>query len=291
MVEQLRQIKAIRIEKELPASILDSDEKPTFEWVDPSSLYIEAKYQRNISDASLRLIKNIYKNFQWSRMKPPICAWAGDKLCIIDGQHTAIAAASHQKLKKIPVMVVNSAAFKDRAAAFMGHNKDRVMVTQSQLYYSAIAAEDEIALIAKKAMDETGVSIVRTNQPVWGLGQTMAAGNILKLARNKGYNGLVRILKILMEAKRAPICALELSALACLLWDKDWIGKFDDYDMATVIRSKTTDQWRAYTEANIRKGQDIRMNRSLAIAWFKHVPKIKSSKGGIKIKTLGKKAA
>lgn len=284
----MRQIKPIKMNDILPSSITNNDEKPEFAWVDPETLYIEDKYQRNIADASLTLIRKIYKNFQWSRLKPPICSWSKDKLCVIDGQHTAIAAASHPKIKKIPVLIVTTSVLKERAAAFMGHNKDRVVITQPQLYYSSVAAEDDVALLMKKAMDEAGVTMVHFRPLIWVEGQTMAAGTMRKIVEKKGVAGLTRILKILMEAQRAPITALELSALRCMLWDKDWQGKFDDYDLATVIRSKTIEGWRAYVTANVIKGQNIKMTRGLALTWFKHAPKTHSIKGGIKIKSLGK---
>ena len=288
---KLRPIKAIKLGAMLPASILETDEKPEFEWVDPASLYVEEKYQRNLTERSLILINKIIKDFQWSHFKPPVCSWAGDKLVVIDGQHTAIAAASHPKLKKIPVMVVCASTINDRAVAFMGHNKDRLAVTAAQMYYSSVAAGDPVALALKKALDETGCSVARYNPPVWVEGQTMASGTLLKLAANKGSAGVARVLKILMDAKRAPVIAIEISAVADLLWNKDWAGRFDDYDLATVIRSKAADKWLAYAEANVRKGQAIQMKRALAISWFKHVPKITKralakQESKIKIKTL-----
>lgn len=276
MVEQskLRQIKPLKITDILPASILDTDDKPQFEWVDPASLYIEERYQRNLGDKSISLIRKIVRDFQWSRFKPPVCAWGPEnKLFVIDGQHTAIASASHLKIKKIPVMIVDASSMKDRADAFMGHNRDRLAITPAQLFYSSVTAEDPIALTLKKALDEAGCVVVRTNPPVWVEGQTMATGTLMKLAERKGYPGTLRVLKILLDAKRAPVIALEVSAVADLLWGKEWQGRFDDYDLSTIIRSKSADQWRATAESTVRKGQTMPMKRALAIAWFMKVPK------------------
>jgi hypothetical protein len=282
---KLRQIKPLKITDVLPSSIT-GDEKPSFEWVDPQKLYVEEKYQRNLSDRSVTLIRKIYKDFQWSRLKPPVCSYGeGGKLFVIDGQHTAVAAASHPKIKSIPVMIVEAHSVKERAGAFMGHNRDRVAVTPAQMFYSSVAAEDPIALAVKKALDDTGATIVRYNPPIWKIGQTMAVGNLMKIAERKGVPGLTRVLGILMDAKRAPFQTIEVSAVADLIWGKEWAGKFDDTDLSTVIRSYTPDQWRAKAEAQIRKGLSIPMKRAMAILWYKHVPK-KRTKGAIPIKTL-----
>jgi hypothetical protein len=276
MVEtsKLRQIKPLKIADILPASILDSDSKPEFEWVDPNDLYVEEKYQRHLADRSVTLIRKIYKDFQWNRFKPPVCSWGPDKkLFVIDGQHTAIAAASHPKIKKIPVMIVDANTIKDRAGAFMGHNRDRLAITPAQMFYSAVAAEDQLALIVKKALDDTGCVMMKYQPPIWVEGQTMAAGTLIKLAERKGPAGITRVLKILMDAKRAPVVSTEIAALGDLLWGKEWQGRFDDYELATLIRSKSADQWKATAEATVRKGQKMAIKRALAIAWFHKVPK------------------
>lgn len=283
-VVKLRQIKPLKINDVLPG-LLDDEGKPEFEWVDPSTLYIEEKYQRNLTERSVRLIRKIYKDFQWTRFKPPVVSYGeGGKLFVIDGQHTAIAAISHPKIKKIPVMVVNAPSVKERATSFMGHNRDRLNVTSAQMFYSSVAAGDGVAMAAKKALDDTGCTILRFNPPVWVEGQTLAAGTLMELAARKGVAGLSRVLKILLDAKRAPITALEMKAVADLIWGKDWEGKFDDYNLSTVIRSKSAEAWKAWTEANIRKGHAMQMKRALAIAWYRVLPKKRGRVEGSKNK-------
>lgn len=282
---KLRPIKPLKITDLLPAPVGKKSDRPTFRWANPGDLFIEERYQRNISENSIKLIRKIYKDFEWARFKPPVCAEGeGGKIYIIDGQHTAIAAASHPDINEIPVMIVNAHTIRERAAAFMGHNRDRVAITASQLYYSAVAAGEEVALIVERALKETGATVVRYNPPVYVEGQTMAAGALLRIAEAKGYNGIKRILDIMMEARRAPIIALELGAVHDMLYGKDWQGKFTDFDLATTIRSKSATQWHAHAEATVRKGMPMQMKRALAIAWFKAVPKKKSDAEGKEIK-------
>src|SRR5262249_49633203 len=80
---------------------------PAFEWVDPKTLHVEESYQRKIPDKSRKLIRHIVASWHWAQMKPPICVRDEKKrLLVIDGQHTAMAAASHKGIKEIPVMIV-----------------------------------------------------------------------------------------------------------------------------------------------------------------------------------------
>jgi hypothetical protein len=83
----------------------------------------------------VKLIRKIVQTWDWSRMKPPICARdESGRLFVVDGQHTSIAAARHPGIKKIPVMIVNVDTVEGRASAFIGHNRDRVAMTSMQLH-------------------------------------------------------------------------------------------------------------------------------------------------------------
>lgn len=270
----LRSISALPIVGLTPASI--GAERPTFEWVDPSKLFIEDRYQRNIAEKSIRLIRKIVETWDWSRMKPPICARdAEGRLFVVDGQHTATAAASHPAIEKIPVMILDLATVENRASAFIGHNRDRVAMTPMQLHHAALAAGDELAVAVGEACVKAGI-IIRKTPPSNGefkLGETVAVAAIMKVVEQKGVAGGARVLGILREADRAPISALEIKATYQLLYDKDWAGQFEDFDLVTIIRSKQPEQWRAVAEMKVRKGMKMPEWRAVAIAWFTAVPK------------------
>lgn len=80
---------------------------------------------------------------------------------MIDGQHTAIAAASHPDIALIPVMVVEAVDQAERAGAFIGHNRDRLNITPMQMHYAAVAAGDEDALTVEQVCARAGVKILR----------------------------------------------------------------------------------------------------------------------------------
>lgn len=113
---------------------------PEIVYVDPRTLFIEEQYQRKITKKSIRFIKKIALNWSWSKFKLPNCAKDGDRLFIIDGQHTSIAAASRPDISKIPVMVLPLERIEDRAASFVSLNKNRLAMSSFELYHAAIAS-------------------------------------------------------------------------------------------------------------------------------------------------------
>src|SRR6185437_3072554 len=113
---------------------------PMVEWMAPTDLLVDDAYQRGLGPKSVDLIRRIVEHWDWRRFKPPIVAWTEAGFEVIDGQHTAIAAASRPDIAKIPVMVVVATAMTDRAQAFVGHNRDRLNVSPMQLHHAMVAA-------------------------------------------------------------------------------------------------------------------------------------------------------
>ena len=97
----LRRVAALHLPDAVPNAL--PPERPDVRWVDPRSLLIEGDYQRDLSRKSVDLIRRMATGWDWAAMKPPICAETADgALVIIDGQHTAIGAASHPAVSEIP---------------------------------------------------------------------------------------------------------------------------------------------------------------------------------------------
>src|SRR4051812_39902397 len=86
----------------------NTDIRHRFEDVDPTRLYVDDQYQRALSRKSHALIRKIVANWDWGRFKPPVVAEEEYGFDVIDGQHTAIAAASHPGITKIPVMIIEA---------------------------------------------------------------------------------------------------------------------------------------------------------------------------------------
>lgn len=198
------------------------NEPPTLLWLKPTDLYIDEGYQRNLSRSSIKLISRIVSNWNWTHFKPPIVVKdeESNTFYVLDGQHTAIAAASHTNIEKIPVMIVDAEQISDRAKAFIGHNKDRIAVTATQIHHSSIIAQDPEALEIEAICKDAGVTILRQipQKGVFRPGETLALNSIRTLMRKLGGEKTRAVLACLVRAGRTPIRADEMKAIAHLLY-------------------------------------------------------------------------
>lgn len=217
--------------------------KPEIRWVDPRSLLIEESYQRGIRENGRRLIRRIVAGWSWARFKPPIVAPGADgSLYIIDGQHTAIAAVTHGGIGKIPVLEVGADTVPERAHAFLGHNRDRLGVTQMQMHHALVAAGDEIALAMESACKKAGATICQYQPKEFDLGETIAVRAIRDIVTNKGAPGGARVLKCLIDAERAPLAAVEIKAAAEILFSRDPV--VETAALSEAIGRQPSEEWR-----------------------------------------------
>ena len=188
----------------------------------PTDLYVDEGYQRNLSRSSIKLISRIVQNWNWTHFKPPIVVKdeESNTFYVLDGQHTAIAAASHPSIEKIPVMIVDAEQVADRAKAFIGHNRDRIAVTVTQIHHSSILAQDPEALEIEAICKDAGVTILRQipQKGIFRPGETLALNSIRTLMRKLGGEKARAVLACLVRAGRAPIRADEMKAVAHMLY-------------------------------------------------------------------------
>jgi hypothetical protein len=246
--------------------------RPSLEWMDPRSLVVETDYQRDLAPRSVTMIRKIVANWSWAKIKPAICVKVGNRIAVIDGQHTVIAAVSRGDIEKIPVMIVKADTVKERAAAFISQNRDRLALTPMHLHYAALAAGDEIAVAVDEACRKAKVTILRQSRGLDGkyrVGETFAIGIISTIVAKVGVNAGARVLRVLVDAKRAPLSAHEIRAVRDLLFDPEYKGKFDTYDLVTLIRSRGMEDWRARAQKFIAAG--VPRRRATAACWFREL--------------------
>lgn len=246
---------------------------PEFEWVSPSDLLVDESYQRNLSERSIKLIRQIIGSWDWRRFKPPICARTVRGLEVIDGQHTAVAAASHPDVTSIPVVVVRAAAREDRAQAFMGHNRDRLGITKMQLHFAAVAAGDEEAQTIDQVCARAGARILRT-QPgngVWKPGETVAVAAIGALISKRHAAKARQVIEVLVKAGCSPILASQIKAVDMLLHEKEYAGEVLPEDLVTaIIKTEATADQEAAVFAAAHK---VPIWRALGVVWFRKARK------------------
>lgn len=187
---------------------------PIFEDVDPCALLVDEGYQRDSSERSLKLVRKIVAGWDWAKFKAPVAVLTDAGLELIDGQHTAIAAATHPDIAKIPVMIVDVKQRRERAAAFIGQNQNKVAVTPAQLHVAALVAGDKEAQAVARVATEAGVHILR-QQPGAGRykpAETISVTAIASLIRGRGEVVAIRVLSCLARAGLAPIAQIHIKA-------------------------------------------------------------------------------
>lgn len=189
---------------------------PKIAWLALDQLVIDASYQRGLSRRSQAMIRRLVENWDWNCFKPlSVAATGGGRYEIIDGQHTAIAAATHGAIETLPCLVLDAATVAQRSAAFIGINRERVALTPFALFRAQLAAEDEEALAVGQALAAAGVQLVEvlrydTDYPA---GTVACIGTLLQIVRRGGKPRLTRLLRICKEAEIAPVPSAVLKGL------------------------------------------------------------------------------
>ena len=236
MTETLRAVEALKMPDVVRAEVR---ERPRMEWLALDTLVINDEYQRSLSEKSVRAIRRMVANFDWARLKALSVVDVGDgKFEVIDGQHTAIAAASHGGIDAVPCLIAPMRSLQARAGDFVGINRDRVSMTPMQVFWAEVAAEDEIAVEVLRGV-ELGGGRLLTGPPAFGrykVGDVIAIGALKSLAKNGGPAWVKRAVSVCVEATLAPISANILKAMMLLLWEGRHAGQITDDQIIAVLR-------------------------------------------------------
>lgn len=242
---------------------------PQFELCGPAELYVDESYQRNLSEKSINLIRRIVAEWSWRAFKPPICVRVDGLLHVIDGQHTAIAAATHPSISAIPVMVVPPGDRADRAVAFVRHNRDRIAVSPGQMHFALVAAGDETALTLQQICERAGARILKHPPPYarFKVGDVMCIGSLRTILARRFALGARRILSICVQGELAPVSAPALKAVEELLFGEHYAGQVDEDDLALTIRELGPE---AEREAKrFCAEHDMPLHKGLVVTWFR----------------------
>lgn len=275
MQDNIRQISPVSISGLAPSK--PSTGLPIFEMAKPELLFVDPAYQRNVSEKGIRQIRRIIEEFDWTRYKPPICAyadWNGKTILkVLDGQHTAIAAASNPHITEIPVMIVEAENTVAQAQAFIGQNTDRLGVTNLQLHQAALAAADEDAQTIELVCTRANVKVLKTTNAYTGTGsrQTIAIKQIDAMIGRRGPVVSREILEVLADADRGPLTAPQIKAVELLLTSPEYCEKITGEDLTEAIVDLLTS---AEEEAKLfAVTHKIQFWKALAITWFRKCKK------------------
>lgn len=268
MTDRLRRIQPLPL-PDVRARFLG--ERPALVWMKPTDLWVDGTYQRDLSRRSIALVIKMVREFAWDRMKPPIVVDADGKYHVIDGQHTAIAAAT-LCAPEIPVFVVQVSAVDQRARAFVGHNTDRVTVNPLDIYRALVASGDADALTVEQVCKRAGVRLRHiTAHTAVAVGDCSAVGTVRQVVKTRGAMRSRQILEVLVKAKRAPVTAAEIKAVEYVICvstpdiDQEALSRIIRIDgdaglMAAQSHNKMTKLpvWKALIERWRRSLKDVR---------------------------------
>lgn len=271
----LRAIEPINI-TDLDTEAPDTGE-PICERVDPKTLFVDPAYQRSVGERGLRQIRRIIEAFDWTKYKPPICAYADHDgqtvLKVIDGQHTAIAAASHPHIDMIPVMIVEAAETAAQAAAFVGQNTQRLGVTPLQVFFAEVTAGDPDALDVLKSCERAGITIMRSppSRSDFKPAETISISAIKALVDKRGVMKARMVLEVLAKASLAPITADHIKAAEYLMTEPEFCDQFEPADLTREI--ETAGKAAEHEAKVFSVAQKVPVWRALAVQWFRKTRK------------------
>jgi hypothetical protein len=269
-ITERRRIRAITIPGKVDLKV-NIPAPPEPRTIDPSTLIVEVGYQRDLSGKSLRLIRNIVLNWDWAKFKPPVCAETREGLFVIDGQHTAIAAASHPGIKQIPVMVVQRPDIEDRAAAFVSQNRNRLTMSPLQVFHAELIAGDKTALGILRCVVKAGSSVPR-NPPKKGEakpGEIVSMSALRHVWAGGKAEHLERVLRIAVQSGVAPITTTILRGLDIILKDVEGMGfgPLTDEDLAQGL-ARIEDLEKASEENALEAGTSRYVSAASLIACY-----------------------
>lgn len=192
---------------------------PKIAWLPLTALVVDDAYQRALSGSGIALIRRLVAGWDWNRFKPLSVAPTGGGLYeVVDGQHSAIAAATHGAIELLPCLVLDAATVQARAAAFVGINHERVALTGHALFRARMEAGDERASAVHAALQASGARLVAVFKP----NEAPTAGSLSCVSTlstiEKRFSGefLTEILTICVGAGLAPIPAAVLRAVSAI---------------------------------------------------------------------------
>ena len=251
--------------------------RPEITWIAPGDLLVDDSYQRGVGENGLRLIRKIVETFDWRRFKPPTAVWTEHGLEVIDGQHSAIAAATHPEIDAIPVLVVEAEQVSDRAGAFIGMNRDRLAVSQMQLHAAAVVAGDGGAAAIERVCAACGVRVLRMppSRGAYKPRDTVAIRAVGDLIRRVGEPLATEVIRALADADLAPITSIALRAAEVLLINPEYADQLDPTELTRTIVALGTE---ANREAGVFAAtHGVPRWRGLIAVWFKRAKKRRKS--------------
>lgn len=227
-------------------------------WVEKLLPNNKPKFQRSHDDKkSKALIEHMAANLDHIKLGAPICVMTDDgSIETVDGAHRIEAVRLRDDIKMILILLFESRSDADRAASFVGVNKDRKSIHPLELFKARVLSGEPLAISISQLCRECGVSIphspvsARDAKP----NQCQSIGTLEELQSLFGAPILKQSLSCLRRAFPAKPGQLRAPAIKAISYILSLYG--DDVEIDRLIKvlrefedmKKVEDSARAYRE-------------------------------------------
>jgi hypothetical protein len=135
-------------------------------------------------------------------------------------------------------MMVEAEGQAEQARAFLGHNRDRVNITTSQMFFAALSAGDEVALDTRNVCARAGATILRNPRPgrEYRAGEVAAISTLVSIVKRRGVRVARRVMEICVKTEQAPASAEIMKAVEHLLASPDFAAALTDDEVIAAIQ-------------------------------------------------------
>lgn len=203
-------------------------ETPRLEWVELSSIYVDASYQRPVK---MKRILQILRDFTWAQFGALMLVEQEDgRFSVYDGQHRYEAARKHPLIQKVPASIVKLDEAYLEAQSFLGVNINRSAISTVEKYWAGIEAGDENMMRICAVLEEAGCDVVPAGTKSKAPHLTASVSAIERAIRAYGDQAVTLACKAIVEAWPKDTSALSgtvIQATARLFRNNSKIISYD----------------------------------------------------------------
>lgn len=171
---------------------------PTLTFLLLDQLEIDEAYQRSIdTPGSQSMIRQIARGWNWDLCQPLFVARREDgRMFVVDGQHCLAAARLRGDIAQLPCIVSFTNGVTQEARLFSEFNRRRRPPSPLDLYFSDLAAGDDIAHGIAAALKDAGMRMARHGTtPAYKPGEIGNIGGLRRCLQLHGQDVLTAALQ------------------------------------------------------------------------------------------------
>ncbi len=142
----------------------DIGARPELSWLPMAKLYVDPRYQREVSHDGRENVCRMIEGFRWRDFGTLLVAAMPDgRYAIIDGQHRYLAACCHPAVTEVPCVVIRADEVREQAKSFVAVNRDRKALNPYQLHHANLAAGDKDTVRLQAVVAAAGMAAPRNH--------------------------------------------------------------------------------------------------------------------------------